>query len=139
MNAEKQQPIQLKKKFCPVCPHLGQGLLRSYLSSWPPGTVTGHQKATLYFIAKTESISKKNSQTLLHAARFEGLGEKGNESLYQFSRSREIPGPSPGQMHSGGCSCQPQTEQRRPPGSPSPSCCAWGNVAPAAPGSPSRS
>lgn len=84
---------------------------------------------------KPRASAKRTARLCYIQPDLKGLGKKGNESLYQFSCSREIPGPSPGQtqMYSGGCSCQPQTKQRRPPGSPSPSCCAWGNMAPAAP------
>lgn len=102
-----------------------------------PATWYSHRSSKSYSISepKPRASAKRTARLCYIQPDLKGLGKKGNESLYQFSRSREIPGPSPGQtqMYSGGCSCQPQTKQRRPPGSPNPSCCAWGNMAPAAP------
>lgn len=76
------------KKLSPFCSDLGQGLLRSYFSSLPPAIVTGQWKATMYFIAENQSISKKNS-----SARFCQIWRILKQSLHQFSCSREITGP----------------------------------------------
>lgn len=75
MNAGKQQPVPLKKNFAQFV--LTWAKVFSEVISLPGHLVQSQViKKLLYFRAKTESISKKNSQTLLHTARFEGLGEK---------------------------------------------------------------
>lgn len=71
-----------------------------------------------------------------------GLGKKRNEYLYQFSCSREIPGPSPGQtqMYSGGCSLPAPDQAEEATRVPEPQLLCLGEYGTGStPGTPSRS